>query len=56
MTRVLIAEDSPTQAQELELVLAAEGYDGLFSPKPKSPCLHYGRDKLSDGNGLFWRK
>lgn len=27
MTRVLIAEDSPTQAQELSLVLEAEGYE-----------------------------
>ena len=31
MTRVLIAEDSPTQAQELELVLAEPQEQGRFS-------------------------
>ena len=32
MPRVLIAEDSPTQAKELELVLASEGYEVVHAP------------------------
>jgi two-component system, NtrC family, sensor kinase len=32
MTRVLVVEDSPTQAQSLDLILQAEGYEVEIAP------------------------
>ena len=40
MTRVLVAEDSPTQAQELELGLVSEGYEVTLCADGDSALAH----------------
>ena len=40
MTRILVAEDSPTQAQEIRLRLEAEGFQVEHSPMGPGPSRH----------------
>ena len=44
MTRILVAEDSPTQAQELELGLVAEGYEVTLCADGDSALAHLAED------------
>ncbi|XP_045620387.2 nocturnin isoform X2 [Procambarus clarkii] len=38
----------------LERVLDAQGYQGLFMPKPDSPCLYLPSNSGPDGCAVFW--
>lgn len=40
----------------LQTILATQNYEGIFFPKPDSPCLYITENNGPDGCALFYKK
>ena len=51
------APPTPQEVDHYDLVarvLASQGYQGTFKPKPDSPCLYIPDNSGPDGCAIFW--